>query len=252
MTRKWSWKEMWGNAMNSKVNIQLIKTTTFDSGALGMMAMVVHHFHSAGHYRAAIMEQGRAVTDVDFEVDEKSEVMQLDIDLARAFQSAKARPEACGCKSEKQTTRVVSPKGYVLFHASSGGGYSVTVSNAGGKVVFDSTKLGDSDLFAVSLLEPGDYSMTNTLGSAAGEIVVSLTPKMAKEIKTLETRYIDVSEKAFAPERIELTSSQGLVFRIKGTARILIEKKYPSRAERAKPTIRWQKLPTVKKEMPSR
>ena len=247
MTRKWSWKEMWGNAMKAKVNIQLLKTTTFDSGALGMMAMVLHQFRAAGHYRAAIMEQGRAVTDVDFEVDEKSEVMQLDIDLAQAVRNAKTRPEACDCKSEKQTTRGVSLKGYVLFHASSGGGYSVIVSNGGDKVVFDSTKLGDGDLFAVSLLEPANYSMTNTMGSAAGEIAVSLTPEMAKQIKTLETRYIDVSEKKFDPEHIELTSSQGLVFRIKDTARILVEKKCPSLAKRAKPIIRWQKLQTLKK-----
>jgi hypothetical protein len=238
---------MWGDAMKTKMNLQLLNTTTFDSGALGMLAMVLHQFRSAGHYRAAIMEQGHAVTDVDFEVNEKSEVMQLDIDLAQAVRNAKARPGDCDCKSEKQTKRVVSPKGYVLFHASSGGGYSVTASDEGGKVVFDSTKLGDGDLFAVSVLEPATYSMTNTTGSAAGEIVVSLTPEMAKQIKTLETRYIDVSEKKFDPERIELTSSQGLVFRIKDTARILIEKKYPSRAERTKPIIRWQKFQTLKK-----
>lgn len=252
MTRKWSSKEMWGNAMKAKVNIQLLETTTFDSGALGMMAMVLHQFRSTGNYRAAIMEQGRLVTDVDFQVDEKSEVMQLDLDLAQTVQQAKTRPKDCDCKSENQTTRVVSPKGYVLFHASSGNGYSVTISNGGSNQVFDSTKLGEGDLFAISLLEPANYSMRNTMGSAAGEIVVRLKPEMAKQIKTLETRYVDVSAKTFDPERIELTSSQGLVFRIKGTARILVEKNDPSRAERAKPIIRWQKLQMVKKQTPSK
>ena len=225
--------------MKAKVNIQLLKTTTFDSGALGMMAMVLHQFPSAGHYRATIMEKGCEVTDLDFEVDEKSRVTQLDIDLAQAVRSEKARPEDC-CKCEKQTARVVSPKGYVLFHASSGDGYSVIVSNGGDKVIFDSTKLGEGDLFAVSLLEPATYSMMNRVGSAKGEIVVSFTPEMAKKIKTLETRYIDVNEKKFDPERLELISSQGLVFRIKGTARILIKKKYSSRTQRAKPIIRRQ------------
>lgn len=243
---------MWGNDMKAKVNIQLFKTTTFDSGALGMLGMVLHQFRSAGNYRAAIMEDGRPVTDVDFEVNEKSEVMQLDIDLAQAVRNAKTRPEDCRCKSHMQGTMVVSTKGYVLFHASLGDGYSVTVSKAGEKVVFDSTKLGIDDLFAVSLLEPATYSMRNTIGSAAGEIIVSLTPKMAKQIKNLETRYIDVNEKKFSPERIELTSSQGLVFRIRDTARILIEKKSPPLAERPKPIIRWQKPQTVKKQMPSK
>jgi hypothetical protein len=242
MTRKWFWQEMWGDTMKAKVNLELLKTTSFDSGSLGMLAMVLHQFSSAGRYHVAIMERGRAVTDVHFEVNEESEVMQLDIDLAQAVRNARARPEDCGCKSKKQATPVVSPKGYVLFHASSGNGYSVTVAGRGDEVVFDSTKLTDGDLFAVSLLEPTSYSMTNTLGSAAGEIVVSLTPEMAKQINALETRYIDVSEQTFDPERIELTSSQGLVFRIKGTARILIQKKDPSPTERVKPLIRWQKL----------
>jgi hypothetical protein len=238
---------MWGKAMKAKVNIQLIKTTTFDSGALGMMAMVLHQFRSAGRYRAAIMEQGRAVTNVDFEVDEKSEVMQLDIDLAGAVRLAKARPEECICKTEKQTTKVVSPKGYVLFHASSGGGYSVTASNGENQAVFDSTKLRNGDLFALSLLEPASYSMTNKIGAASGEITVSLPREMAQHIKNLETRYIDVTEEGFNPQRIELISSQGLVFRIKTPARILIEKKSAVLEKRGKPIVRWQKPPTVKK-----
>lgn len=230
--------------MKAKVNIQLLRTTTFDSGALGMLAMVIHQFSSAGRYRATIKQRGHAVTEVDFEVDDNSKVMQLDIDLAQAVRSAKARPESCGCTSEKQTTRVVSPKGFVLFHASSGGGYSVAVSKTEGKVVFDSTNLGEGDLFAVSLLEPGTYSMANTIGSVEGEIVVSLTPEAAKRIKTLETLYIDVSQKKLDPKGIEVASSQGLVFRIKDSARILIEKRHAPPQKRSKPVIRWQKLQT--------
>lgn len=238
---------MWGNTMKAKVNNQLLKTSTFDSGSLGVLAMVLHQFRSAGYYRASIMRQGHAVTNVDFEVNEKSAVMQLDINLSEAVRIAKARPEDCGCKSETQTKRVVSPKGYVLFHASSGGGHSVTVSNGGDKVVFDSTRLGEGDLFAVSLLEPAIYSMTNTIGSASGEIVVSLTPEATERIKTLETLYIDVSQERFEPARIELSSSQGLVFRIKDSAaRILIEKRQAPSQElsKSRPVIRWQKLQT--------
>lgn len=234
--------------MKAKVNLQLLKTTTFDSGALGMLAMVIHQFCSAGHYRATIKEKGHAVTEINFEVDEKSEVMQLDIDLAQSVQNVKTRPEDCGCKGGKQTALVVSPKGFVLFHTSSGYGYSVTVSNGKGKLVFDSTKLDNGDLFAVSLLEPASYSMSNKIGSAKGEIIVSLTPDAAKRLKTLETRYIEVSQKLFDLESIELSSSQGLVFRIKDSARILIEKRPAPAQHRDKPVIRWQRLQTVRKK----
>lgn len=239
-------------SMNAKVNIQLVKTSTFDSGALGMLAMVLHQFSSIGHYRVLILNQGKAVKYINFEVDGKSEVIQLDIDLAQSAPKGKARlvvnPSG---KSEEQIAQVVSPKGYVLFHASAGFGYSAIVSDSVGRVFFDSTKLGDGDLFALSLLEPGNYSMTNTIGSVAGEIIVNLPPKISEKMKTLETQYIDVSEKKLDPPRIELISSQGLVFRIKSKARILIAKKSLPHAEfakaRPKPMISWRKLETDKK-----
>ena len=90
-------------------------------------------------------------------------------------------------------------------------------------------------------------SMANTLGHGEGEIVVSLTPKMAKEIRNLETSYVNVSKKGFDPNCIELTSSQGLVFRINDSARILIEKKGGTPQKRTKPVTRWEKPQMVKK-----
>lgn len=238
--------------MNAKINLQLLKTTTFDSGALGMLAMVLHQFSSIGRYRVLILNKGKALKYIDFEVDGKSEATQLNIDLAQSVLKEKACLAAKpGIKSGEQTVRVVSPKGYVLFHASTGFGYSAIVSDGVGRVVFDSTKLGDKDVFAVSMLEPGNYSMTNTTGPVAGEIVVSLPPEAARQMKTLETQYIDVTEKKLDPPRIELISSQGLVFRIKGKARISIAKTSLPQAgaakTRQKPMISWKKLETNKK-----
>jgi hypothetical protein len=238
--------------MKARVNLRLLSTTTFDSGALGMLAMVLHQFTAAGYYRAAVVERGRMVTDLSFEVDPKSEVMQLDIDLARAAREAGTRPGGCGCKGEQPPARVVSPRGYVLFHASSGAGYAVTVSHDGDRVGFDSTKLSDGDLFAVSPLEPATYSVKNMLGSAAGKLTVGLTPEQLKEIRTLDTRYVDVSEKKLDPDRVDLVSSQGLVFRIKGAARVRIEKEHPQRNERPGPGIRWRKHGAIPQTSPDR
>ena len=238
MTRKWSWKEVWGDAMKAKVNLQLLNTVSFDSGSLGLLAMVIHQFSRPGYYRAVVMEHGNAVTEVDFTVDEKSIEMQLDIDLASIIHNAKARRREAGCEKPL----VVSPKGYVLFYASSDSGYSVTVKNTDGNEEFDSTKLTAGDLFSLSLLEPAKYTMVNRLGDGEGEILVSLDPKMAKKIKSLETGYVNVSKKGFDPQYIELTSSQGLVFRVNDTARILVEKKEGETPRKLrKPEIRWRK-----------
>lgn len=232
--------------MQARLNKQLFHTSTHDSGALGMMAMVIHAFDHPGRHRVVVMHQGRPVAEVEFEVDKKSTVMQHDIDLAQAAHQGRQRPEACGCKGAAPGVGTVSPKGYVLFHASSGHGYSVVVHNADGKPVFDSTRLDDGDLFAVTLLEPTRYTLHNTLGAAAGEIEVAFNDEIAKRIRLLETRYVDVEEKGFGTDRIELASTQGLVFRIKGASRIVIQKQAPRKTDTPdtrQPVIRWQKPP---------
>ena len=227
--------------MKAKLNLQLLKTTTFDSGSLGLLAMVIHQFPAVGNYRVSIRQEGRMIADTAFKVADESEVLQLNFDLAEAGLA----DSGYNCENPKE--RMVSPKGYVLFHVSSGSGYSVVVANTADELIFDSTRLGQDDLFAVSLLEPGNYSMTNKLGSAAGEIVVSLPSQPDQQINNLETQYVDVSENEFDPDRIGLVSSQGLVFRIKGSARLLIEKTDTLPKAAAKPVVRWQRPQTQKR-----
>jgi hypothetical protein len=231
---------MWGDPMNARVNRQLLATTKFDSSALGMLTFAVHQFAAPGRYHATVRHGGRAVAEVPFLVDEKSDQMQLDIDLALAERAANERPRGCECKDEKHSSHVISPKGFVLFHVSSGDGYSVVVSSETDKTPsFDSTKLGRGDLFALSLLEPATYSLANTANGSTAEIRVAL-PEAAKRLGELETQQIDVSEKRFARDRIEAMSTQGLVFRLAAPARIVIEKKESTGEEgkRTTPFIR--------------
>lgn len=218
-----------------------------------MLAMVLHQFSSPGRYRASISSRGRVPKSVHFDVDAKSEAMQLNIDLAGTTTSIDKACRAvipCG-QSEEPARLVVSPKGYVLFHASSGSGYSVIVSDSLGRVVFNSSKLGNGDLFAVSLLEPGSYSMKNSVDSSTGVASVTLPERMFGRMGELETQYIDVIEKKLDPQRIELISSQGLVFRIKSPARIVIAKEPIAKEEatrmRLKPQVSWRKLETDRK-----
>src|SRR6185436_8741660 len=109
---KWFWKGTWGDPMTANLNRQLLNTTSFDSGALGMLAMVVHQFSRPARYHATVMRGGRAVAEVPFTVDEKSEAMQLDIDLAEAERDAGDKPHDCRCHDETRPPAVVSPSGY--------------------------------------------------------------------------------------------------------------------------------------------
>ena len=227
--------------MQAKLNMQLINTHSHDSGALGPLAMVVHSFSQPGRYSGLVLRHGRPVGEIAFVVDETSEAMQLDFDLSASGPRGANPATDCGCHSKAVDAPSVSPKGHVLFHASTGSGYAVTVTHADGKPVFDSTRLEDGDLFALSLLEPTAYQLENTLSGARGSIVVAFDEEIARRIRSLDTVYVDVQGKKFSDGKIALASTQGLVFRIKAPSRIVIARQGPERAPRGKPGVRWQK-----------
>jgi hypothetical protein len=228
--------------MNAKINLALLKTTRFDSGALGPLTMVLHQFKAAGPYHVGVHRAGRALADTVFRVDEAGP-MQLSIDVANVVKASGRGPRRdCECTGGNAEVPVVSPRGYVLFHASLGDGFWVTVADEDQKVVFDSTKLGDGDLFAASLLEPGNYLMENKADGAKGEITVSLTPEDAQRLKTMETQYVEYGGNKFEPNQVKLISSQGLVFRGNGLGRIVISKEGKREVlGPSKPVLRWNK-----------
>ena len=218
--------------MKTQLNRQLLNTTTFDSGSLGLMAMVIHQFSEPGHHSVIITKDKRIIAERTFLVDEKSEQMQLNIDLAQPYHK-----DDCKCKHKDKLDRV-SAKGYTLFYASAGKGYSVTVTNNEGKKIFDNAKLTDGDLFAVTLLEPGKYLMENKAGRVKGEIEVKgVEPKMYQKIKSLETIHVEVTPKGFDPRVVHAFSSQGIVFRVHGQARIFIDKEKKDTPQKQKPKV---------------
>ncbi len=229
--------------MKSLINTQLIGTTTFDSGALGPLAMLIHRFVKVGRYRAAVLYDDVPVGETSFSVDDDSTVMQLDLDLA-AVRREKARAAGCDCdaRTASTTPQTVSPKGYVLFYASSGTGHAVTVFDDTGTLVFDSRRLAEGALYALSPLEPARYSVLDKASNAKGELLVTLTEEAAKRIKILDPINVKVAEAAFEPQRVELTASQGLIFHLKGPGRIVIEKQQDDPESQTRAPLRWRRM----------
>ena len=218
----------------SILNRQMFTTRLFDSGALGVLASVIHQFAEPGLYHAVIRRGEEGERTVSFQVSASSANPQLDIDLAAPTPDRARRERDCHCApgetsaagaTGRGSVPTVSPKGYVLFYVSHGnGGYSVRVGREGGKdVVFDSTTLAKGDLFALSLLAPTRYSMQNRLGRARGSIQVALSEEAARNLAALETTTVEVGRDAFRPAEIEVVSGQGIVFTVADEARIVIE-----------------------------
>ena len=180
-------------AMKMTFDQNLFTQIGLDSGALTMLGGVTHRFLEAGQYRGVVYRGGESIGKFYINVDKNSPVAQANIDLA-AFDanppatSATTTGTTCGCQaagSSSETTFEVNPKGYAVFHVSSGaGGYAVRASKAvedpKQQNQFDSRELKCEDIFSAVILRPGTYSASNGLNAKAkGKITVSY-PKIGK------------------------------------------------------------------------
>lgn len=214
-----------------RLNRRLLTTSTFDSGALGVLVHVIHRFPAAGTYQAVVLRDDQRVGTTCFRVTDGTAGTQLNVDLAAVATPA---GERCACREHPESAPAVSPAGYVLFHAPGGaGGYAVVVGEAreGGRAVFDSRALKDGDLFALALIEPTTYAVTSPGGTGRAEIQVApISP--GTDLRTVAPVYVDATRAGFKPAKIEAHAGQGLVFRMKGAPRVVIEKRAPQAAPR--------------------
>ena len=154
-----------------------------------------------------------------FEVHGDAARMQLDIDLAAAH-PGRERKDDCCCGESDDEPPTVSPKGYVLFHAKSGSGWSVQIGEDE-PAAFDSMRLTKGDMFALMLLEPTRYRIENTISQVRASAEVGFSDADARRLSGLLPVTVDAGA-AFNPEALKLVSTQGLVFRIESDARIVI------------------------------
>lgn len=207
--------------MNMSFDHNLFTQIGLDSGSLTILSAVIHNFREPGEYRGSVQQEGGDQYVFYITVDKNSSVAQANIDLASLNKSVDL------CCEASQNHFTVNPKGYAVFHVSSGsGGYSVHIRRADedAKVkVFNSQELGEEDKFSAIIIRPGIYSVTNTFTSAKAEVVVSYpgTGKVAYR-PPVPVRVIE-EHKNFEPRQIKIKPGQGMLFECKARARYKIE-----------------------------
>jgi hypothetical protein len=232
--------------MNAQLNRALANTKRFDSGALGSLAMVLHPFTQPGHYHGEFLRDGQTVGEFRFVVAAGSKEFQLDIDCATEYRRDVEGDKSCACDGTSTKERTVSPKGYVLFHASQGSGYAVRVTDTSQKVVFDSTKLEAGDYFALTLMEPAHYVATNTVSEARMDIVVEMPKTFARDHMQQSPESLEVSRGGFAKDKATLPAARGTVFEIKAASRIVVARRDATNHDAPldgndKPIARWRR-----------
>jgi hypothetical protein len=202
-----------------------------------MLGAVVRTFGEPGEYRATVRKEKEGKGVFYISVDKNSAVAQANIDLAALASSAGGTTaegcscgggtssKGCSCGGERRFT--VNPRGYVVFRVAGGtGGYNVHVrktDEADDTPVFDSRKLGDGAIFSGTILRPGTYTVTNTLGDGRADLTVSYPVRGKTAYRPPEPIRVSVTDKGFEPRVIRLKPAQGMIFECAAPSRIKIE-----------------------------
>ena len=201
-----------------------------DSGALTMLSAITHCFHEAGEYRGTVRnERGESLAVLYISVKKESSVAQVNIDLASLVKNSVTR-EGYGKCEDTGNQFTVNPKGYAVFHVSEGiGGYNVHIRKAEQETqqTFDSRNLHHDDIFSGVIIRPGRYSVSNTYNNYRAEIEVSYPTIEKTAYRPPGPLRIEVTDRGFVPDKIELKPGQGLNFDCRISARIKIELQEP-------------------------
>ncbi len=193
-------------------NRQLITQKTFDSGTLSVLGSISHNFAELGEYYGTVLRGTETASYFKLKVEYESSVMQVNIDLATLV-------------SDSQF--IVNPKGYVVFYVSSSTNvYAVIVSRVNAESEFkpfDSRELNEGDLLAVTLIQPGTYSVTNVYTDAKAEVTVTLPPKEDVPFRPPAPVTIECNENGFSPDKIAIASTQGQIYTFGTMSRIRID-----------------------------
>lgn len=210
--------------MSTTFDPNLFTEIARDSGALTILAVIVHSFGEPGEYRGTVRREEKTVATFYVSVDKACAVADTKIDLAKL---ASPTSDAGGCCPAGDGPRfVVHPKGYAVFHVSSGaGGYAVNVRRADDNPevkAYDSRVLEPGDIFSTVLMRPGRYAIRNELSGAEAEVTVAYPVVGKVPYKPPPAQEVELGE-TIDPRRIQLQPVQGLNFRVDAPARIRID-----------------------------
>ena len=207
--------------MRAPVNSMFFTQTRFDSASPVGSAVVAHRFEHEGDYDVHLGRDkeppDRVVLTVGPAVaDRSSGAAGVTIDTSPARSDA----AAAGRRSR------LPAGGYASFTTSSARGTgSVVVARRHGAEAdeFDSRRLGPGDVYGLTLVRPGVYSVRNTFGDAVGQIVVDYPVVGSRPYRPVEPVRVSSARNGFVPTEIRIGPGQGVVFDIETDTRLIID-----------------------------
>lgn len=234
--------------MQPLINRALLEQRTFDSATPAGSAILVHRMERVGEYDINVAREDDVVERLRLNVGDAAESNARRADAASATLTpgAAVSLDLAQVVLNPSAVRVlaVPAGGHVAFTAPAGAmRQRVTVTPAGSAdgEEFDSRRLGPGDIFAVTLIRPGRYTVTNAADDAGAEIRVTYPQVGSSPYRPPDPATVECGPAGFSQALTTLAPAQGLVFSIGTEARIQIELVEPDDgpASTPRPRGRW-------------
>jgi len=213
--------------MKNRINTQLFTLTRFDSGSIGPMSYCLHPFHKPGRYKGEVLYKQQPVGEFLLHVCDNFDNPQVNVELSQYRLNQEKK--GCSCDEQGKADFNLKAGGYGLFHTVTGrDGYSVRVFSLEGEreQVFNSAALQKDDLFALSLMRPGAYSVREASSKQKFGLEVAYIKPGKEKYVPPETLHLSI-EKLDAKESLNASPLQGIVFQCRKGERIIIELEKP-------------------------
>lgn len=247
--------------MKARVNRNFLEQTSFDSGMPSGLGVVIHKFERPGQYEIALLRDDRVVQRMPLVVAEEvtgeeasqrrqtssgweAEAPSSHVSMEMS-QAALARPT-----SETARPYTVRAGGYMSFTAARHEDASAVVARSQQEgereELFDSRRLDEGDMFAVTMIRPGRYDLRNTETEARGQITVAYPTVGDEPYRPPGPVAVDCTDQGFSMSDIDLMPAQGIIFRVRTPSRIQIDLVEPDdgpQGARPPKVSGWRKRP---------
>jgi hypothetical protein len=199
------------------IAFRLVQQTSFDSGVPSGTAVIAHPVATTGSFTISIIKGAE-------EVVRRRSLIVGPAPGARAASGAVSVDLVVPAvaTADLEAPLEVAAGGWATFSASSGDGAAVRITDAQGGTEFDSRRLGAGDLFAVTLVRPGRYRVTETGSGITLDARVTYPRPGPTPYRPADPQRVHFAA-GFDPATVELGPGQGLVVEVGEVAHMVVE-----------------------------
>lgn len=227
--------------MKARVNREILTQTTFDSAAPHGLACVAHPFDEEGDLEIRVRSRDGATVEVApltvAPAERPEAAARAQKQQAPPSVEAPPAPQACvdldptalrrrGSHARVSGRHHLQRGGFLRVSASrASDGATVSVHDvASGECKFDCSVLDRGDIFAVTLIRPGDYMLLNERTGHRTVVRVAYPKRGATPYRPPKPLELTCDEGGFGGgEVIDLSPAQGLVVRPSAPSRFRLE-----------------------------